>query len=144
MASGTLTPGAATVPWVVWAEDTGAGKHAIFISRLVGGDHFELFNGGAPLSPASRDATHPDITFFGNVPYVSWIEAHGDGIPWVRRPLRERRCSSSTRPVASLLSPRLHRASLIDARVPVSSSCTADPFTSDGSACPVAAVNSPF
>ena len=77
VASGTLTPGGTTVPWIVWAEDTGSGKHAIFISRLVGGDHFELFNGGAPLSPTSRDATHPDITFFGNVPYVSWIEARG-------------------------------------------------------------------
>jgi hypothetical protein len=28
--------------------------------------------------------------------------------------------------------------------MPVSSPCTADPFTSDGSACPVAAVNAPF
>jgi len=35
-------------------------------------------------------------------------------------------------------------ASLIDFRVPISSSCTADPFTNDGSACPPAAVNSPF
>jgi hypothetical protein len=36
------------------------------------------------------------------------------------------------------------RASLIDARVPISSSCTADPDSGDGSACSVAPVNSPF
>jgi hypothetical protein len=35
-------------------------------------------------------------------------------------------------------------ASLIDARAPISSNCTADPFTNDGAGCPVAAVNAPF
>ena len=37
------------------------GQHAIFISRLVGGDHFELFNGGNPVSPGRsgrRPARH--------------------------------------------------------------------------------------
>src|SRR5207244_2667100 len=71
-------PGAPTVPWVAWSEDVG-GHHAIFVSRLVGGDHFELFNGGNPVSPAGADATQPDITYFGNTPYVSWTEAHGNG-----------------------------------------------------------------
>ena len=33
---------------------------------------------------------------------------------------------------------------LIDARVPVSSSCTADPFTADGTTCAPAAVNAAF
>ena len=41
LASGTLTPGQPTVPWVVWEEDIGGGRHAIFVSRLVGGDHFQ-------------------------------------------------------------------------------------------------------
>ena len=59
VAAGTLTPGSATVPWAVWAEDIGGGNHAIFVSRLVGGDHFELFNGGAPVSDRDHDATHP-------------------------------------------------------------------------------------
>jgi hypothetical protein len=143
VASGTLTAGSPTVPWVVWAEDTGSGNHAIFISRLVGGDHFELFNGGAPLSPIGRDATHPDITFFGNVPYVSWIEARGDGNRGFVGHFENGGFVFDT-PRGILLTPRLKRASLIDARVPLSSSCTADPLSTDGQACPVAAVNSPF
>ena len=54
VAAGTLTAGSPTVPWVTWSEDTGSGKHAIFVARLVGGDHFELFNGGRPVSPSNR------------------------------------------------------------------------------------------
>src|SRR5205085_3720501 len=78
VAAGSLTPGGVTVPWVTWSEDVG-GHHAIFVSRLVGGDHFELFNGGNPISPPDADAAQPDITFFGNTPYVSWTEAHDGG-----------------------------------------------------------------
>ena len=74
VAAGTLKPGGATVPWVVWQEDVGGGTHAVFVSRLVGGDHFELFNAGQPVSNTANDATRPDITFSGNVPYISWHE----------------------------------------------------------------------
>src|SRR5882724_381943 len=74
VAAGTLTPGGATVPWVVWQEDLGGGKHAVFVSRLVGGNHFELFNSEQPISNTVNDATRPDITFSGNIPYVSWQE----------------------------------------------------------------------
>ena len=77
VAAGTLTPGGATVPWVVWEEDVGGGTHAIFVSRLVGTDHFELFNAGQPISNTVNIATRPDITFSGNVPYVSWQEQVG-------------------------------------------------------------------
>jgi len=143
VAAGTLTPGSPTVPWVVWAEDTGGGRHAIFVSRLVGGTHFELFNGGNPLSNPANDATSPDITFFGNVPYVSWIETvgaaklgfvgHFEGPAFVVDTPGGIRVTPSTPP-----------AGLIDFRVPVSSSCTADPFTGDGAACPGGAPNAPF
>jgi hypothetical protein len=143
VAAGTTAAGTPTVPWVVWAEDTGSGNHAIFISKLVGGDHFELQNGGQPLSPLGRDATHPDVTFFGNVPYVSWIEARGDGFRGFVGHFENGSFVLDT-PFGIVLSPHFHRASLIDFRVPLSSSCTADPFTNDGSACPVAAVNAPF
>ena len=90
VAAGTLKPGGATVPWVVWQEDLGAGdgKHAIFVSRLVGGDHFELFNAGQPVSNTANDATRPDITFSGNVPYISWQEEVSGGAGDLRRPLR--------------------------------------------------------
>jgi hypothetical protein len=37
------------------------------------------------------------------------------------------------------------RAHLLDdVRAPISSACTADPFTNNGSSCPIAAVNAPF
>jgi hypothetical protein len=143
VATGTLMPGNPTVPWVVWAEDVSGGRHAIFVSRLVGGDHFELFNGGNPVSGAG-DAASPDITFFGNTPYISWIATTGgttrgfvghfeNGIFVTDTP-------GGIRPIA----PPRRPAALIDARVPLSSSCTADFFTHDGSACTVADVNSPF
>jgi hypothetical protein len=143
VASGTLVAGNPTVPWVVWSEDTGSGQHSIFVSRLVG-DHFELFNGGAPVSPAHRDAESPDITFFGNTPYVSWIEPHGDGNRgFIGHFLASGQFVLDT-PFGILLAPHIKRAPLIDARVALSSSCTADPFTTDGAACPVAPVNAPF
>ena len=143
VAAGTLTPGSATVPWVAWAEDTGSGKHAIFVARLVGGDHFELFNGGRPVSPSNRDAASPDITFFGNVPYVSWIETQGSRKVGFTGHFVNGVFVSDT-PFGINLAPRFRTASLIDARVPLSSSCTADPFTNDGSACPIAQLNAPF
>src|SRR5439155_13882281 len=80
VAAGTLTPGQPTVPWVVWEEELGGGRHVIYVSRLVGGDHFELFNGGLPVSNANNDASRPDITFAGNVPYISWQEQVGTSL----------------------------------------------------------------
>ncbi len=143
VAAGTLTPGGTTVPWVVWAEDTGSGRHAIFISRLVGGTHFELFNGGAPLSNTSNDAASPDITFFGTVPFVSWIESvAGQNRGFVGH--FESGVFVLDTPGGIQFASTDRRASLIDFRVPISSSCTADPFTTDGSGCTVAQVNDPF
>ena len=58
----------------------GLGVEQIFVSRLVGTGaeaHFELANGGAPISTGSGDSTRPDITFSGNTPYVSWREDVG-------------------------------------------------------------------
>jgi hypothetical protein len=143
VAAGTLTPGAKTVPWVVWAEDTGQGDHAIFVSRLVG-DHFELFNGGAPVSNTNHDATHPDITFFGNVPYVSWIESRGSSIRGFYGHFENGVFIGDTPGGVRLIAPPRRHANLIDFRAPISSPCTADPFTQDGSGCVVAPVNSPF
>ncbi len=152
VAAGTLTPGTPTVPWVTWSEDVG-GHHSIFVSRLVGGDHFELFNGGNPVSPAGADAAQPDITFFGNTPYVSWTEVHdGQTLGFVGHFDATGAFISDT-PGGITLDQQLgnkgkgHGArplGLIDARVPLSSNCTADPFTADGATCPPADVNSPF
>jgi hypothetical protein len=145
VAAGTLTPGATTVPWVVWAEDTGAGRHAIFVARLVGGNHFELFNGGSPVSDTRHDATNPDITFFGNVPYISWIESRGANKRGFAGHFDQDGVFVQDTPGGiRLIAPPRRRADLIDARVPISSSCTADPDSHDGSACAVAPVDAPF
>jgi hypothetical protein len=80
VAAGALTPGTATVPWAVSSEDQGGGVHGILVSRLVGGSHFALWGGGPPISNPHRDSTSPDIAFFGNTPYVSWLEHRGGGV----------------------------------------------------------------
>jgi hypothetical protein len=145
VAAGTLTPGGATVPWVVWQEDLAENMHAIFVSRLVGGDHFELFNAGQPISNTLNDATRPDITFSGNVPYVSWQEqidkqqvtfvGHFEG--------------GAAAPVFKLDTPTGIPASGFGdvdnpLRAPISSGCTANPFSADGATCQGNAVGTPF
>ena len=77
-----MNPANPTVPWVAWDEDV-AGVKQVFVSRLVGAGaaaHFELVNGGAPISTGADDSTRPDITFSGNTPYVSWREDVGGGV----------------------------------------------------------------
>ena len=141
VAAGTLTSGGTTVPWVTWSEDVG-GRHAVFVSRLVGGDHFELFNGGAPVSAPGQDAATPDITFFGNTPYVSWTTTNGSGTRGFVGHFENGVFITDTPGGIKLA--KGGPARLIDARVALSSNCTADPFTTDGSACVPAQVNAPF
>ena len=144
VAAGTLTPGGTTVPWVVWQEDIGGGIHAIFVSRLVAGDHFELFNFGQPISNTVNDATSADITFSGNEPYVSWQENVG-GVEKVFVGHFE---GGSSSPVFRLDTPTGIAVSAFgavpDLLPPISSTCTADPFSGDGSACPGGVVGTPF
>jgi hypothetical protein len=130
VASGTLTPGNATVPWVVWAEDTPSGKKGIFVSRLVNGNHFELANGGKPLSNPNVDADDPDITFSGNTPYVTWHA--GDKV--------------TTGHFASLTKFKVDARAPEPAsgRSPISSSNTSDPFTADGANPQGGAAGTPF
>src|SRR5438876_414922 len=145
VAAGTLKPGGTTVPWVVWQEDIGEGKHAVFVSRLVGGDHFELFNSGQPVSNTVNDATRPDITFSGNVPYISWQEevsksqmtfvGHFEG--------------GASAPVFKLDTPTGIPNSGFGVvenplRAPVSSGCTANPTNADGASCQGGAIGTPF
>jgi hypothetical protein len=145
VAAGTLKPGGATVPWVVWQEELGDSKHAIFVSRLVGGDHFELFNSGQPISNTVNDATRPDITFSGNVPYISWQEevakaqvtfvGHFEG--------------GASAPVFKLDTPTgIPNSGFGDVsnplRSPISSGCTANPTNADGASCQGGAIGTPF
>jgi hypothetical protein len=142
VAAGTLTPGGATVPWVTWAEDIGHGRKGIFVSRLVGGDHFELFNGGNPISNTANDAATPDITFSGNTPYVSWQE----DVSGKRKAFVGHFEGGATAPVFVLDTSKgvTSTGGNLDARPPISSSCTASPATSDGAACPAGALGTPF
>jgi hypothetical protein len=147
VAAGTLTPGKPTVPWVVWEEDIGDGRHAIFVSRLVNADHFELFNSGHPISNTANNASRPDITFAGNVPYISWQEevrtnlltfvGHFEG--------------GAAAPVFKLDTPGGIAASAFTEtdienaqRAPISSTCTANPTNADGATCQGGAIGTPF
>jgi hypothetical protein len=148
VAAGTLTPGTPTVPWVTFSEDVG-GHHAIFVSRLVNGDHFELFNGGNPVSGPNDDAGTPDITFFGNTPYVSYTTGSGaEKLGYVGHFDSYGKFVLDTPGGIRLTNAKGFvggpAASLIDARVALSSNCTADPFTADGSNCVPAPVNAAF
>jgi hypothetical protein len=147
VAAGTLKPGGTTVPWVVWQEDLGRGdgKHGIFVSRLVGGDHFELFNAGQPLSNTANDATRPDITFSGNVPYISWQEDISDAQVTFVGHFE----GGASAPAFKLDTPTgIPGSEFGNAkdpfRAPISSGCTANPFNADGASCQGGAVGTPF
>ena len=144
VAAGTMSPGAATVPWVAWDEQV-AGVDQVFVSRLVGtaaGAHFEVANGGAPISTGANSSTRPDIAFSGNTPYVSWREDVGGGVT-----------KGFTGHFVNAASPTfvldgdevaLTPTAQADVREPISSSCIATPFDADGSACQGGALGTPF
>jgi hypothetical protein len=140
VAAGSLAPGKPTVPWVVWAEDVGGGRHGIFVSRLVG-DHFELFNHGQPISNIVNDSTVPDIAFSGHVPYITWHERVGGA----DRTFTGHFEGGAAAPVFRLDTPLgIPTAGDLAQRSPVSSTCTANPTNADGSTCQAAALGTPF
>jgi hypothetical protein len=145
VAAGTLTSGGTPVPWVVWQEDLGVDEHAIFVSRLVGGDHFELFNAGQPISNTENDATRPDITFSGTVPYISWQEevdkvqvtfvGHFEGGPGAPVFVLDTPAGIPNSGFGVVENPL---------RAPISSGCTANPTNADGASCQGGAIGTPF
>jgi hypothetical protein len=144
VASGTMNPANATTPWVVW-DETFNGVKQIFVSRLVGGTHFEVVNNGQPISLGANDSTRPDITFYGNTPYVSWREDEGG----VTKGFLGHFVNAAN-PTFVLdennisLSPTGTGPGQADVRSPISSGCTATPQNHDGSACQGSAVGTPF
>ncbi len=142
VAAGTMTPGAATVPWVVWAEDF-HGVERIFASRLVDGTHFELVNGGRPLSSARGDATRPDISFAKNTPLISYRQTVGKA-----QRVFAGHLTNPANPRFHLDTPggvkRSKKGATLDVAEPISSDCTANPFNGDGSACQGGAPGTPF
>jgi hypothetical protein len=144
VAGGTMNPAKPTVPWVAWDEDL-AGTKQIFVSRLVGAGaaaHFELANGGAPISVDANDSTRPDITFSGNTPYVSWREDVGGGI--VKGFYGHFVDAANPTFVLDESDVPLTPTAQADVREPISSSCIATPFNADGAACQGGAVGTPF
>jgi hypothetical protein len=140
VAAGTMNPANPTVPWIAWDETVGA-VHQIFVSRLVGGTHFELANGGAPISVGTNDATRPDITFSGNTPYVTWrSQVAGNQVAFTGHFVN---AASPTFVLDSSNVP-LTPTAQADVREPISSSCIATPFNTDGAACQGGAVGTPF
>src|SRR5262249_12175733 len=133
VAAGTLDPNKPTVPWVVWEEANTSGRHGIFVARLVGGDHFELLNGGQPISNPHRDSSRADITFAGNVPYVSWQEQVSDGLVTFVGHFESAVLFRLDTPDGIDGSTFLE--TLNPQRAAISSTCTANPFNADGAAC---------
>jgi hypothetical protein len=140
VAAGTMNPANPTVPWVVWDEIVGATRQ-IFVARLVGGSHFEIANGGAPISTGTSGATRADITFSGNTPYVTWRESAG-GVD-----------KAFTGHFVNAANPtfvldgsdvQLTPAAQADVREPISSTCIATPFNGDGATCQGGAIGTPF
>jgi hypothetical protein len=141
VASGTMNPANATVPWVTWDEDVNGVKQ-VFVSRLAGGTHFQLVNNGAPISIGGNASTRPDITFSGNTPYVTWRENVGHGVEkaFVGHFVN----AANPTFVLDQRDTSLTPTEQADVREPISSSCIATPFNNDGQACQGAAVGTPF
>jgi hypothetical protein len=144
VAAGTMNPANATVPWVAW-DETLNGIKQVFVSRLVGtgaAAHFELANNGQPISLGSNDSTRPDITFSGNTPYVSWRENIGGGIEkaFVGHFVNAANPTFVLDESDVPLTPDAQAT----VREPISSGCTANPFSQDGGACQGGAVGTPF
>ena len=139
--AGTTNSANPTVPWVAW-DETLSGVKQIFVSRLIGGTHFELANNGQPVSLGANNSTRPDITFSGNTPYVSWREDIGGGV--VKGFFGHFVNAANPTFVLDESDVPLTPTAQADVREPISSACTADPFNNDGQACQGAAVGTPF
>ncbi|HEX4187006.1 MAG TPA: hypothetical protein VHY83_03820 [Solirubrobacteraceae bacterium] len=140
VAGGTMNPANPTVPWVAWDEEVGGVKQ-IFVARLVGGSHFELANNGQPISTGAGDSTRPDITFSGNTPYVSWRGDSGGVVKGFNGHFVN---PANPTFVLDGSDTPLTPTAQADVREPVSSSCIATPFNSDGATCQGGALGTPF
>jgi hypothetical protein len=142
VAPGTMNPAKPTAPWVAWDEEV-SGVKQVFVSRFVStpSPHFEVVNGGAPISTGTGDSTRPDITFSGNTPYVSWREEVGGSSKAFYGHLVN---AANPTFVLDESNVPLTPTAQAEVREPISSSCIATPFNSDGAACQGGAVGTPF
>ena len=142
VAAGTMNPANATAPWVTWDETVG-GVHQVFVSRFVATPtpHFQIVNGGQPISTPGVESTRADITFSGNTPYVTWREETNTGTKaFVGHFVN----AANPTFVLDESDVPLTPTAQANVREPISSGCTANPFTMDGQACPAGALGTPF
>ncbi|MBV9818050.1 MAG: hypothetical protein JOZ07_06830 [Solirubrobacterales bacterium] len=148
--AGTLVAGKPTTPWITWDESsTNGGLHSVFVARLdPAGDHFDLLNGGQPISKPGFDNTRPDIAFAGNTPYVSWHQTEASGKTVTLVGHFEGNPADPAFHIDTGAIPTTPQGTsdddTTDVRSPVASTCPADPFTADGSACTGGAIGTPF
>ena len=142
VAAGTMNPANATAPWVTWDEMVGS-VHQVFVSRFVATPtpHFEIVNGGNPISTAGVESTRPDITFSGNTPYVTWREETRTGATAFAGHFVN---AANPTFVLDESDVPLTPSAQADVREPISSSCIATPFNMDGQACQGGALGTPF
>jgi hypothetical protein len=146
VAAGTMNPANPTVPWVTWDETVGGVKQ-VFVSRFVATPtpHFQIVNGGQPVSTPGIDSTRADITFSGNTPYVTWREETSSGTRgFVGHFVNAANPTFVLDESDVPLTPTGDNPGQADVREPISSSCTANPFNADGAACQGGAVGTPF
>jgi hypothetical protein len=137
-----MNPANPTAPWVTW-DETVNGVHQVFVSRFVASPspHFQIVNGGNPISTAGVESTRPDITFSGNTPYVTWREATNTGTKaFVGHFVN----AANPTFVLDEADVPLTPTAQADVREPISSTCTANPFNLDGQSCQGGAVGTPF
>jgi hypothetical protein len=141
-----MNPANPTAPWVTWDETVG-GVHQVFVSRFVATPtpHFQIVNGGNPISTTGVDSTRPDITFSGNTPYVTWREETSSGTKafaghFVNAANPTFMLDESDVP----LTPTGDNPGQANVREPISSTCIATPFNLDGQSCQGGALGTPF
>ncbi|MGN6870995.1 MAG: hypothetical protein ACTHMY_21590 [Solirubrobacteraceae bacterium] len=142
VAAGTMNPANPTAPWAAWDETVG-NVHQVFVSRFVAtpSPHFQIVNGGNPISTSGVESTRPDITFSGNTPYVTWREATSGGTKaFVGHFVN----AANPTFVLDESDVPLTPTAQADVREPISSTCIATPFNLDGQSCQGGAVGTPF
>ena len=128
VASGTMLAGTPTAPWVVWDEGTGsANDNKVFVAHLVSGQ-FAIANNNQPIGTGDR----ADITFSGNTPYVTW---HHDN---------QVQTGHFANPNLFVKDNSIGTNASDEVRAPISSTCTANPFNTDGSSCQGGVLGTPF
>jgi hypothetical protein len=142
VAAGTMNPANPTAPWVAW-DETAGGVHQVFVSRFVATPtpHFQIVNGGNPISTRGVESTRPDITFSGNTPYVTWREETSTGTKaFVGHFVN----AANPTFVLDESDVPLTPTAQATVREPISSTCIATPFNLDGQSCQGGAVGTPF